>query len=157
MRRIVFALLAVLVVTAAASPTLADGRSASVEKEATGLYQGVMSPFCAGRSLNDCPSSKAQELKDEMRARLEAGESRDVILEDVIARYGEQYRAVPLFAGFGIFVWVVPVGFVLLGLVVALFVSSGRKRTPVAPADGGSSVVTDDMVKKLQDELRKLD
>jgi cytochrome c-type biogenesis protein CcmH/NrfF len=92
-----------------------------------------------------------------MRARLEAGESKDVILEDVIARYGEQYRAVPLFAGFGVFVWIVPIGFVLVGLTVAVLVSSGRRKGEQVRAGVDHSSVSDDMTKKLQDELAKLD
>jgi cytochrome c-type biogenesis protein CcmH len=157
MRRVAVALFVWFMFALSALPASADGRSAALEKETTALYQGMLSPFCAGRSLNDCPSSKAQELKDEMRARLEAGESKDVILEDVIARYGEQYRAVPLFAGFGVFVWIVPIGFVLVGLTVAVLVSSGRRKGEQVRAGVDHSSVSDDMTKKLQDELAKLD
>jgi cytochrome c-type biogenesis protein CcmH len=157
MRRIVLALVVLWVLALGVLPARADERSAALEKEATALYQGMLSPFCAGRSLNDCPSSKAQELKDEMRARLEAGESKDAILEDMITRYGEQYRAVPLFAGFGVFVWVVPIGFVLVGLTVAVLVSSGRKKSEQAPLSANHSPASEDAVKKLQQELASLD
>lgn len=157
MRRVALALILWVAMVMTAFPANADGRSPELEKEATALYQGMLSPFCAGRSLNDCPSSKAQELKDEMRARLEAGESKDVILEDMITRYGEQYRAVPLFSGFGVFVWVVPIGFVLVGLTVAVLVSSGRKKSEKERPQVGQAAVSDDVAKKLKEELALLD
>ena len=62
----------------------ADERSEALDREATNLYQQVFSPFCPGRSLNDCPSSKAAEVKDEMRAQLEAGKSSEAVLQEVL-------------------------------------------------------------------------
>jgi cytochrome c-type biogenesis protein CcmH len=157
MRRIALGFLVLCATLHGVSFGLAEEQAAAIEKRATALYQEIMSPFCAGRSLNDCPSSKAQELKDEMKLRLEAGESPDVIREDVIARFGEQYRAVPVFAGFGVFVWIVPVGFVVLGLAVALLVSLGRRRSVVAPSGQRQEPISEDMAKRLRDELSKLD
>ena len=99
----------------------------ALDRQAAGLYQQVFSPFCPGRSLNDCPSSKAQELKIEMRQKLEEGVSPDAVLEQVFERFGEQYRAVPRYDGFGRLVWWAPIGFVALGGLLALIIARGRK------------------------------
>jgi cytochrome c-type biogenesis protein CcmH/NrfF len=135
----------------------ADERSEKLDREATTLYQQVFSPFCPGRSLNDCPSSKAGELKDEMRAQLESGMPAEVVLQGVIDKYGEQYRAVPRFAGIGIFVWVVPLGFVAIGLLAALLVSLGRKKVAPVVASSRKDSISDEDERRIAEELSKLD
>jgi cytochrome c-type biogenesis protein CcmH len=135
----------------------ADERSETLDLEATSLYQQVFSPFCPGRSLNDCPSSKAAELKDEMRAELEAGKSPDVILNEVFQKYGDQYRAIPPFAGVGILVWLVPIGFVAIGLIIAVRVSSSRKKSATATSAPTISPISEDDERRIREELLKLD
>ncbi len=114
------ALIAILLLIAAPSAR-ADERKDALDKQSYDLYQQVFSPFCPGRSLNDCPSSKAHELKLEMRAQLESGVPPQAILEGVFAKFGEKYRAIPAYQGFGKLVWWVPLGFVVLGLLAACF------------------------------------
>jgi cytochrome c-type biogenesis protein CcmH/NrfF len=129
----------------------------ALDREATNLYQQVFSPFCPGRSLNDCPSSKAGELKDEMRAELEAGKSPEVILNEVFQKYGDQYRAVPQFSGVGVLVWLVPIGFVAIGFAVAVGVSISRKRTSSASVASQKPALSAEEERRIQEELSKLD
>ncbi len=136
---------------------IADERTEALDREATHLYQQVFSPFCPGRSLNDCPSSKAAELKDQMRAELEAGKSSEVVLNEVIQKFGEQYRAVPKFSGVGMFVWIVPLGFVAIGLVVAVYLSIRRKKINTDRPGVSASVLTSEEERRIQDELSRLE
>lgn len=140
-----------------AVPVHADERSEALDRQATTIYQQVFSPFCPGRSLNDCPSSKAGELKDEMRAELEAGKSPEVILNEVFQKYGDQYRAVPQFSGVGVLVWLVPIGFVAIGLAVAVGVSISRKKTASALVPSSKPALSADQERRIQEELSKLD
>lgn len=135
----------------------ADERSEALDREATNLYQQVFSPFCPGRSLNDCPSSKAAELKDEMRAELEAGKASEVILQEVFTKYGDQYRAVPPFAGVGMLVWLVPIAFVGIGLMIAVRVSNSRKKNAPVSSRTTTSHLSEEDERKIQEELSKLD
>lgn len=135
----------------------ADERSEALDREATNLYQQVFSPFCPGRSLNDCPSSKAGELKDEMRAQLEAGKSGEEILQGVFQKYGDQYRAVPKFAGVGILVWLVPASFVVVGLVVAVSLSIRKKRGAPSAANAPTSPLSAEDERRIQEELSRLE
>lgn len=135
----------------------ADERSEAIDREATNLYQQVFSPFCPGRSLNDCPSSKAAELKDEMRAELEAGKAPEVILQEVFTKYGDQYRAVPPFAGVGMLVWLVPIAFVGIGLTIAVRVSNSRKKSAPVSSRPTTSHLSEEDERKIQEELSKLD
>ncbi len=135
-----------------------------IDRKAYNLYQQVFSPFCPGRSLNDCPSSKAHDLKAEMRRKLEQGVPPEVILEEVFAQFGDQYRTVPAYQGFGRLVWWSPALFVLLGAIVALVIARGRKSVqPTGPQKGGEMVHNpsgseqDELRKQIERELAALD
>ena len=101
---------------------------AELDKSAYSVYQQIFSPFCPGRSLNDCPSSKAHDLKMELREQLASGVSEQEVLDEVFKKYGDKYRAIPQYAGFGKLVWWIPLGFILLGGAVVLARSTGRGR-----------------------------
>jgi cytochrome c-type biogenesis protein CcmH len=128
------------------------------------LYQQVFSPFCPGRSLNDCPSSKAQDLKLEMRKQLEGGMTPEQVLEGVFSKFGDQYRAVPRYDGFGKLVWWAPLGFIILGALLALSIARGRRsraaQEVMAGARGSQSsktAISDDVLTEIERELKDLD
>jgi len=129
----------------------------ALDRQATALYQQVFSPFCPGRSLNDCPSSKAAELKDQMRAELEAGKAPEVILNEVFQKFGDQYRAVPQFSGVGMLVWLVPISFVVIGLLIAVAASSRRKRRTSAESLLNAPTLSAEDERRIQDELSRLE
>lgn len=145
---------------AQANPEASQGSAAereALDRKATNLYQQVFSPFCPGRSLNDCPSSKAAELKDQMRAELEAGKAPEVILNEVIQKFGEEYRAVPRFTGVGMFVWLVPIGFVALGLLIAVGLSIRRKKSVSTEPARAAPVLSPEEERRIQEELSRLE
>lgn len=140
----------------------ADERSEALDRQSVELYQQVFSPFCPGRSLQDCPSSKAHELKAQMRLRLEQGAPPEEVLKEVFARFGDQYRAVPAYEGFGKLVWWIPLGFLLTGLCTALVVGLGRKKssTVVSASQEGapaSSVISEEIKARIEKELSQFD
>ena len=135
----------------------ADERSQKLDKQAYELYQQVFSPFCPGRSLNDCPSSRAHELKLEMRQKLEDGVPPQTVLEEVFARFGDQYRAVPSYSGVGKLVWWVPLGFVCLGLLAALGVVLSRKKSGSGRSSSVEPVLNDELRAQIERELSSFD
>jgi cytochrome c-type biogenesis protein CcmH len=132
-------------------------RREALDREATNLYQQVFSPFCPGRSLNDCPSSKAAELKDQMRADLEAGKAPEIILNEVFQRFGDQYRAVPQFAGVGMFVWLAPIGFVVLGLALAIALSMRRNKATATRSKVSTPPLSAEDEQRIREELSRLE
>jgi|688.fasta_scaffold832358_2 cytochrome c-type biogenesis protein CcmH/NrfF len=128
-----------------------------LDRQAYDLYQRVFSPFCPGRSLNDCPSSKAAELKAQMRAQLEEGVPPEVILEDVFRTFGEKYRAIPAYDGFGKLVWWVPIGFFVVGVVLVLGFARGRKRIDAAESNAPVAVEDPAIQSRIEQELASLD
>lgn len=96
----------------------------SPEQRAT-VYEveaSIMSPFCAGRLLKDCPSSAAGEVKKEIKEDVLANTPKEEIVNKLLTRYGDQYKAVPDTEGFGNVAWYAPLLFLILGfLLIASF------------------------------------
>ena len=66
-------------VTAAPAPPVASA-DAAVEAESRAIFTEVMSPFCPGLTLADCPSPDAFTMRGDIERRLKTGESRDAIV-----------------------------------------------------------------------------
>lgn len=154
MRRLFRACIPVVVLSLVSLGGIAQERSSELDRRAYEMYQQVFSPFCPGRSLNDCPSSKAQDLKLEMRQRLERGDSVEVILDDVFRRFGDTFRAVPRYSGFGKLVWWIPLGFLALGGLVIMVALRGRRSSAVAKTNENiAQSVPSDLQARIQREL----
>lgn len=128
-----------------------------LDKKAYDLYQKVFSPFCPGRSLNDCPSSKAQELKAEMRGQLESGVPPEVILEGVFETFGQKYRAIPQYSGVGKLVWWVPLGFLGFGIVIVLLTALHRRKEGPQLVNSESTALAPETKDAIEKELATFD
>jgi cytochrome c-type biogenesis protein CcmH/NrfF len=146
-----------LVVAACMMVAHATDSRDEIDRKAHDLYQKVFSPFCPGRSLNDCPSSKAQELKADMRAKLESGVPPDTILEGVFETFGEKYRAIPQYSGVGKLVWWVPLGFLAIGLIVVIMTTSRHRRSSSPRDDVTTGSVAPETKEAIEKELASLD
>lgn len=85
------------------------------------IYYQVLSPFCPGRALADCPSTKAHELKLEILQELESGKSKAEVLDIVFKKYGDEFNSKPPLSGFASLAWIIPIlFFTILGLIFYL-------------------------------------
>lgn len=126
-------LLGLLLILPALAFSEPAGDASAREAIAKEIFFEVMSPFCAGRSLHDCPSGSATELKNEIRAALARGEGKEEILNGLVARFGKEVRAVPRFSGVGMLAWIAPLAFLLVGgvvIVIWLRISGSGDREP---------------------------
>jgi cytochrome c-type biogenesis protein CcmH len=80
---------------------------AAPEDVANAVAQEVMSPYCPGVTLHDCPSSSAQEMREEIAGWARAGMTKDEILGRLEDEFGPSIRAVPRGRG-GLFAWLLP-------------------------------------------------
>jgi cytochrome c-type biogenesis protein CcmH/NrfF len=97
----------------------------------------IRSPYCPGLMLEVCPSSQAEGLRDSIRVMAAQGRSAEAIVEDVLARHGEEWRAVPKRSGAGLLAWLImPLALVVGGLVLWGRVKVMRRQGPaLATAD----------------------
>ena len=129
---------------------------ATPREQAWDFAHEIMSPFCPGMTLATCPSPAAADLRDEIARRFEAGDSRDAILPDLIARFGEGVRGTPVAAGPGALLWLLPgvLGLALLTGVIQVW----RGRPAPVPVDPSppAAAVRDGIEQRLEAELERL-
>ncbi len=100
----------------AASPD--DSYSLERSRRAHAISRQVMSPYCPGRTLADCPSPDAGALRQEIRELVSSGRDESAILSALRERYGDAVVGVPE----GIWATALPVIVLLLGGVVLFWV-----------------------------------
>jgi cytochrome c-type biogenesis protein CcmH len=94
--------------------------SAGPQDVANSISEQVMSPFCPGVTLHDCPSDNAIQLRSQISRWAAQGWSRQRIMDKLLAEYGPDIRAVPSDRGASLMVWLLPAVAVLLGAATAL-------------------------------------
>jgi len=109
--------------------------ASSVEEDVRQIAAELRCPVCQNLSVADSPSRMAEQMRELIRERLEAGESPEAVKSYFVERYGEWILLAPKREGFNLVVWVLPfVGLVggAAGLLVVL--RRWKKRPGVAPA-----------------------
>lgn len=89
-------------------------------------------PFCAGESLEDSQSGVARDLRTLIDERVASGASDAAILDEFVARYGEQILLDPPRTGWGVGLWLIPL--VVAGLGVWGIFGLRRRAGNVAAA-----------------------
>jgi cytochrome c-type biogenesis protein CcmH len=116
-------------------------------REAYALSRELMSPYCPGRTLADCPSPNAAALREEIRDQLAAGASSEEVRADLERRFGDQVRAVPR----GPLVWGIPI-LVLLAGAIALGVALRRLSSPQGRE---AEAISPELQQEIERELRE--
>jgi cytochrome c-type biogenesis protein CcmH len=142
--------LLVLLVLALPAPAGAQDESAlAVESR-------LLAPCCWNQTLDVHASPLADELRGEIRRRLDAGETGAAIEDDLAARYGERIRALP--RGEDPLRPLGPVLAVVLATLAALLITLGRRwasrSTPPPPLVGRAPDALD---ARLDDELGRFE
>jgi cytochrome c-type biogenesis protein CcmH len=127
----------------------------AIDKTASEIFGTVMSPFCPGMTIATCPSSQAAALRDEVRAQLAAGATKEDVLDSLYAQWGEDVLGPRSATGVGLLAWLVPALAILVGaagLTLWLRSSSARVRT----AQAGSGELDPEAERRIQEELAQL-
>jgi cytochrome c-type biogenesis protein CcmH len=136
--------------------------AADVEQKAKEIEAKLMSPCCMSGTVADHGSAIAYQMKDEIRAMLNDGQTEREILDHYVAQHGPQILSMPRARGFNLTAYLLPVLLFLLGAVgVVLAVRRWQSREHPVPAveTGGapSAPLDPEYAERLQRELRKLD
>lgn len=114
------AAVAVLVVVGFASRAR-GAKPQDLDAQTREIASTLACPVCQGLSVADSPSELAVNMRQVIRAKLEAGESRQAIVDYFVQAYGESILLAPPHTGFWLFIWWVPVAVVVFGLVCVGF------------------------------------
>ena len=117
------------------------------------LAAELMSPFCPGRTLADCPSPAAASIRMWIVVQAAAGRTRDDVQEELFAKYGDAMRPAPRAEGFGLTAYIVPVAaFAAGGLLVAVVLRRLTRRGPAPPPSGAAPRPVDPELERVVDE-----
>jgi len=122
------------------------------------LWNGLMSPYCPGRTLMDCPSGQATELRDWIAEQEQAGRSKQEVEDELYARFGDVILQAPKAQGLGIAAYVFPlvallagggIVWVFLRRQVAAGATTGESALRTAPA-----VLDPEIERRIDEEMR---
>jgi cytochrome c-type biogenesis protein CcmH/NrfF len=119
---------------------------------ASDISAQVMSPFCPGVTLHDCPSASAAELRSKIAEWIDDGSSRAQVMARLKSEYGQAIAAAPAKSGRGLFAWLLPLGAIIAGGLIAWIVV---KRW-AAPVPSGHVPPTSEQRASIDNELRKM-
>jgi cytochrome c-type biogenesis protein CcmH/NrfF len=150
---------AALFATLAFSLLLSSGAAAQTvlppekEKTAVEAMSRLKSPYTAFHTVDMCPSAAA--LRDSIRVMAANGMSSEAIVEDVVARHGEQLRILPKRSGVGLWAWIATPLVLLIGVgLIAYRVRGGQQ---AAPLTAGGDAISDEDRLELAAALREWD
>jgi cytochrome c-type biogenesis protein CcmH/NrfF len=111
-------LMAMVLVGAQLSAQIPEGVEGTYvpHPEARAAISRLLSPYCPGLMLDQCPSDAARILRDSIHGLALQGWNSDAIEAWMLSNHGEAYRAVPKRSGAGLLAWLLPPIALLLGL-----------------------------------------
>ncbi len=126
--------LALFVILAPVSSVTAQTED-DLNREARDIFETVLSPYCPGRTISNCPSPQAEELRTAIKQQLADGEASEDIKEELYAVFGDELRTIPRARGFGLLAWIVPgLAFLMGGWLILTWMGRTRPDGHVPPA-----------------------
>jgi len=118
------------------------------------LASDVMSPYCPGRTLSECPSPQADQLRTWIILQEASGRTRADVEAELIERFGDGIRSRPRAEGFGLMAYVLPVViFVAGGLLVAVFLRRQMRGAPSAAQEAPVETLDPELERRIDEEL----
>jgi cytochrome c-type biogenesis protein CcmH len=141
----------------AGSDSIVQGRD---DTRAQRIFSSLMSPYCPGLTVASCPSPGAEEMRQEVRRRLGAGEGERTIVAALVDEYGEGLLGAPPAKRWGLALWIPPALVLLLG-GGALARWLRRRASPVAEGEAQPAAAAPELDPalraRLDEELRAFD
>ncbi len=150
-KRSLFLVLAALALLAATWSTLLlinNQRQQTLDQRVLNVAAQLKCLVCQGESVAASPSQLAQQMRVIIREQLQGGKSEQEVITYFVHNYGEQIAWSPRWQGFSLLAWLVPIAFVLGGILLMLFVLREWRAAPPTPAihGGGRASSPDDTV-----------
>jgi len=122
------------------------------QEDASKFMREIWSPYCKGNSLLECPSSKAEELREEIYDRMQRGENRETIMKALQERYGNTLSMTPSHQGREGWAHRLPWIFTGLGVIfVAIFWLTRTKKSVERAKPQIDDKMKERILKELQD------
>lgn len=125
---------------AALAATMLGAGAQSSDPEAEARYQALIAELrclvCQNQSIAESNAPLADDLRQQVRAQIDAGKSDEEIIEFLTGRYGDFVRYRPAFHGRTLLLWLGPFALLLgAALAATLFIRRSRAVPAAVPAD----------------------
>ncbi len=97
------------------------------EAEARAISAELRCLVCQGQSIDDSNAPLARDLRLLVRERLKAGDTRQQVMDFMVARYGDFILLRPRFNMRTMLLWIAPIILLIFGATAFFFVIWGRK------------------------------
>ena len=113
---------------------------------------------CERETIEVCVCGTAEQIEDDFRSRLLAGQTVEQIRTNYLDTYGPQFYAVMPVEGINLIAYIMPIVILVLigGVAFAVLRKSRQQTVSAADAEGGSrQQVTDTTLKQVEAELER--
>jgi cytochrome c-type biogenesis protein CcmH len=144
-----------------AGSALAQDTGAVTDDEVMEVARSLYCPVCPNEPLDTCQTLACVQWREDIRSQLAQGRTKDEIVADFVARYGERASAIPLDPTLRALSTVTPYALAALALGAALFVilrwrgrtgASAQTASATPAADSGD---LDRYRTMLEEDLKK--
>ena len=97
-----------------------------LEERARNLSKQLRCLVCQNQSIDDSDADLARDLRREVRSQIAAGNSDGVIIDQLRAKYGDYVLLNPPLDQATLFLWLSPLGFILLGGLIVMMARRQR-------------------------------
>ena len=97
-----------------------------LEERARNLSKQLRCLVCQNQSIDDSDADLARDLRREVRSQIAAGTSDDAIIDQLRAKYGDYVLLNPPLYRATLFLWLSPLGFIILGGLIVMMARRQR-------------------------------
>ena len=97
-----------------------------LEERARNLSKQLRCLVCQNQSIDDSDADLARDLRREVRSQIAAGTSDDAIIDQLRAKYGDYVLLNPPLDRATLFLWLSPLGFIILGGLIVMMARRQR-------------------------------
>ncbi len=128
------------------------------------LPKELLSPWCPGRTLADCPSPNAESVRMWILMQEAAGRTEDEVKADLLDRFGDEILGAPKAEGVGLTAYLAPAtAFLVGGGLVFVFLRRQTRQaqqarllaSDVLAADGPDAPVDPELERLVDEDLAR--
>ena len=112
------------------SPAMAEGvKEDPVHREMLDIAKDLRCAVCQNQPVSESNSELARDMRDIITEKLDAGESKEQIVQYFVDRYGNYVLMKPPYTGTGTLLWLLPAIMLLVAVSFAVFFLRSRLRS----------------------------
>ena len=125
-----------------------------LEERARNLSKQLRCLVCQNQSIDDSDADLARDLRREVRSQIAAGTSDGAIIDQLRAKYGDYVLLNPPLDQATLFLWLSPLGFILLGGLIVMMARRQRSAAIATELDAAERARIEKMLASRDSENR---